>query len=236
MNVTEALFAPLMADSARPLVSHYDDADGTRIELSRATVANWAAKTANWLRDEVAMEPGARVLVALPAHWQTVGVLLGAWWAGASVVTDPEAGDFEVAFVPQGFEVEAETVAAVALDPLGRGIRNPEPGTVDYIGEIRVHGDFFRSYAVVPGEQPALNEVTVEELIALARSRAAEQGIGDGDRVLSDGDWHSPKSIVDGLVAVIAAGAALVQCTNPDPAKLADRRRTERITVDLTAA
>ncbi|MFB9904749.1 TIGR03089 family protein [Allokutzneria oryzae] len=236
MNVTEALFAPLMADSARPLVSHYDDADGTRIELSRATVANWAAKTANWLRDEIAIEEGARVLVALPAHWQTVGVLLGSWWAGASVVTDPDADDIEVAFVPQGFESDAENVAVVALDPLGRGLRDTAPGTVDYIGEIRVHGDFFHSYAAVPGDTPALNESTVDELISLARKRAQEQGISEGDRVLSDLDWRSPQSIVDGLVAVIAAGASLVQCTNPDPAKLDDRRRTEQITVDLTTA
>ena len=27
--------------------------------------------------------------VLLPAHWQTLVVLLGAWWCGAEVVTDP---------------------------------------------------------------------------------------------------------------------------------------------------
>lgn len=48
MSVTEILFTPLLkADSGRPLITHYDDATGSRMELSRATAANWAAKTAN---------------------------------------------------------------------------------------------------------------------------------------------------------------------------------------------
>ena len=40
MSVTEILFTPLLkADSGRPLITHYDDATGSRIELSRATAA-----------------------------------------------------------------------------------------------------------------------------------------------------------------------------------------------------
>jgi len=71
MSVTDRLFAPLLSAPAKPLVTHYDDAVGSRIELSRATVANWAAKTANWLRDELDVTVGSPVSVALPAHWQT---------------------------------------------------------------------------------------------------------------------------------------------------------------------
>ena len=102
MTVTDALFAPLFAaNPGRPLITHYDDATGTRVELSRATIRNWAAKTANWLRDEHDVAPGDPVAVLLPAHWQTAGVLLGAWWCGATVTDDP-AGAAVAVVVPGG--------------------------------------------------------------------------------------------------------------------------------------
>jgi hypothetical protein len=48
-------------------------------------------------------------------------------------------------------------------------------------------------------------------------------------------DWTRPDGLLDGLLAPLAAGAHLVQVTNADPAKLADRRSAERTTVDLLA-
>src|SRR2546423_15345338 len=71
------------ADSARPFVTFYDDATGERVELSVATLDNWVAKTANLLQDELAVEPGERVAVLLPAHWQAQGWLLACWSVGA---------------------------------------------------------------------------------------------------------------------------------------------------------
>ena len=38
-------------DPARPLVTHYDDSTGERVELSATTLDNWVAKTANLLQD-----------------------------------------------------------------------------------------------------------------------------------------------------------------------------------------
>ncbi|WP_308116681.1 TIGR03089 family protein, partial [Rhodococcus zopfii] len=93
-TLTDALLDPILAaDPAGPRITWYDDATGARIELSAVTLANWAAKTANMIRDEFGVLPGGRVAVLLPAHWQTAAVLLGAWWAGADVVldADPEA-------------------------------------------------------------------------------------------------------------------------------------------------
>jgi uncharacterized protein (TIGR03089 family) len=40
-------------DPARPLVTHYDDATGERVELSATTLENWVSKTANLLQDEL---------------------------------------------------------------------------------------------------------------------------------------------------------------------------------------
>jgi uncharacterized protein (TIGR03089 family) len=233
VSVTERLFRPLLAQPARPLITHYDDALGSRVELSVASVANWAAKTANWLRDEWDVTPGAAVSVTLPPHWQTAGVLLGAWWCGARATDEPKGA--EVAFVPPGVEVTgAGAVAVVALDPMGRGLAEaPAGGGVDYLNEIRAYGDSFDPWAPVPDTTPALLESTVDELVAAARDRATTLGIGRGSRVMSTLDWTFPDGVLSGLLAVLAADASLVQSGHTDPAKLADRRATERTTVDL---
>ena len=77
-TVSSEILDPLMAvNPAGPRITYYDDATGERIELSTATLANWAAKTANLLRDELGATPGSRVAVLLPAHWQTAAVLFG---------------------------------------------------------------------------------------------------------------------------------------------------------------
>ena len=67
----------LRDDPVDPRITYYDDATGERIELSAVTLANWAAKTGNLLRDELAAGPFSRVAVLLPAHWQTAAVLFG---------------------------------------------------------------------------------------------------------------------------------------------------------------
>jgi uncharacterized protein (TIGR03089 family) len=233
VSITEQLLRPLLkTSSARPLITHYDDAVGSRIELSVATTANWAAKTANWLVEEVDVETGDEVAVLLPAHWQTVGVLLGAWWCGAHVVTSDAAA--RVAFVGPGGTAGTTTTAVVALDTMGMGLTSPpSDGALDFLADVRLAGDDFRPLFPISGDTLALNCSTVDELVTEARFRAERLGISTGDRVLSTMDWTAPEGILDGLLAPLAAGAHLVQVTNADPAKLADRRRTERTTVDL---
>lgn len=235
MSLTDRLLRPLSSQPARPLITHYDDAAGTRVELSVATVANWAAKTANWLVDEFDVTPGDEVAVLLPAHWQTAGVLLGAWWCGAHVVAEP-AGT-RVAFVaPESAADGAQALAVVALDPLGRGLASAPPaGALDYLAEARLSGDQFSPLSPIGGDTPALASSTVDEVADRAGERAGKLGIASGDRVLSTLAWNIPGGLVDGLLAPLAAGAHLVQVTNPDPAKLPDRRRAERTTVDLLA-
>lgn len=236
VTITEALLLPwLAAGPGRPLITHYDDDAGSRIELSGATVANWAAKTANWLRDECDVEPGDGVAMLLPAHWQTLGVLLGSWWCGARVVA--RTAGARVAFVPPGENgVSAETVAVVALDPLGAGLRaDPGNGALDYLAEVRACGDDFVPWEPIPSDTLALEGSTMDETVEAARRRAAELALSPQSRVLSTVDWGVPGGVIDGPLAVLAAGASLVQCGNCDPAKLAERRETERITADLPA-
>ncbi len=59
MTLADAVLDPLLrADPMGPRITYYDDATGERIELSTVTLANWAAKTANLLRDELGAGPG----------------------------------------------------------------------------------------------------------------------------------------------------------------------------------
>ena len=70
----------------RPFVTYYDLATGERTELSGTTTANWVAKTANLLVDELDAEPGTRVEVALPTHWLRTVWILAAWVMGGTIV------------------------------------------------------------------------------------------------------------------------------------------------------
>ncbi|MDT7728102.1 MAG: hypothetical protein QOI21_4678 [Actinomycetota bacterium] len=233
MSITEQLLRPLLkTSSVRPLITHYDDAAGSRVELSVATTANWAAKTANWLVEEVDVEPGDEVAVLLPAHWQTAGILLGAWWCGAHVVTS-DAGA-RIAFVGPGGTAGTATTAVVALDAMGMGLKtSPPDGALDFLSDVRLAGDDFQALFPIAGDTPALNGSTVDEVVTQARTRAEQLGISAGARVLSTVDWAVPGGLLDGLLAPLAVGAHIVQVTNADPAKLADRRDAERTTVDL---
>ncbi|HET6214108.1 MAG TPA: TIGR03089 family protein [Micromonosporaceae bacterium] len=220
MHVGALLARAVAAEPARPLITYYDDATGERTELSAATLANWVAKTANLLVDGCGLGPGDRALVDLPPHWQTAAVLLGCWSAGLV----PAGQDPDVVFATEdraaGYSGE---VFGLALAPLGAPMRSVPAGVTDYVVEVRGHGDHF-----------APPTVDQSDLCRRAYRRAAEAGIGSGDRVLVDAAVSTDP--VDWLLAPLAAGASIVLCGHFDPAKRAGRIATERISVELTAA
>jgi uncharacterized protein (TIGR03089 family) len=230
MTLTDDLLGPrLAADAAAPLVTYYDDSTGERIELSGTTLANWAAKTANLLRDECDVEPGARVAVLLPAHWQTLAVLLGAWWCGGEVVADPAGADvvccdadrLDLALSAGG------VVVALSLHAFGKGLPGLPAGVVDYATEVRLHGDVFSPEGT--GER-VLDGADAAEVLTAARASAHTTGLTAGARVLSTRDWSVADGLVEVPLAVLAAGASLVQCRNVDPGALDRRADSERVT------
>jgi hypothetical protein len=83
----ELLATELRRDAARPFITEYGD-DG-RVELSVATIANWVAKTAGYLIDEIGVEPGDAIAVNPALHWQHAVALLAAWSVGARVDLGP---------------------------------------------------------------------------------------------------------------------------------------------------
>jgi uncharacterized protein (TIGR03089 family) len=230
-TLTGELLDPLLRDNpAAPRIVYYDDATGERIELSTATLANWAAKTANLLRDELGVTPDSTVAVLLPAHWQTAAVLLGAWWVGAQVTLSGEA---DVALCTLDRLAEAEDavgmgeIAVLSLDAFGRPVDDLPVGITDYATAVRAQGD-----QIVPEQfpGPVLDGRSVDDVLAEARARAADLGLTGADRVLSTRPWSTSQEVIDNLLAVFAAEASLVQVAGEDPATRDRRTESEKIT------
>src|SRR5215469_7712525 len=110
----------LRADPVGPRITYYDDATGERIELSAATLANWAAKTGNLLRDELGAGPASQIAILLPAHWQTAAVLFGVWWIGAEAMLAGDAADIALCTADRLDEADLAVtggdVAVLSLD------------------------------------------------------------------------------------------------------------------------
>ncbi|WP_197509287.1 TIGR03089 family protein [Mycobacterium sp. E3247] len=232
-TLSGAILEPMLrADPVGPRITYYDDATGERIELSAATLANWAAKTGNLLRDELGAGPGSRVAILLPAHWQTAAALFGVWWIGAEAVF---AGPSDVALCTAERLDEADAavaasggeVAVLSLDPFGRPAPDLPIGVTDYATAVRVHGDQIVAERH-PG--PALAGRSVDEVLADCRTSAAARDLTAADRVLSTAAWSGPAELMDGLLAILAVGASLVQVANPDPSALPRRIETEKVT------
>ncbi|MCA1656111.1 MAG: TIGR03089 family protein [Actinobacteria bacterium] len=220
----DLLAAAVRRDPGGPLLTFYDDATGERTELSATTLANWVAKTANLLRDDLDVERGTRVCLLLPGHWQTAVLLLAVWSAGAVPVTDPAGAPVVVADEPRLATAQRwrpREVLGLSLAPLNAPLADPPAGVVDYAAEVLSAGDVF---VAAPGGagMPA----------AAALDRAAQLGVTDADRVLV-ADSAGVADATDWLLAPLAAGASLVLCRNTDPAALRRRAAAERVTATL---
>jgi len=235
-TLSGAILDPMLrADPVGPRITYYDDATGERIELSAVTLANWAAKTANLLRDELGAGPASRVAILLPAHWQTAAVLFGVWWIGAEAVLGAGPADLALCTAERLDEADSllsmtalgGEVAVLSLDPFGRPVPDLPIGVTDYATAVRVHGD-----QIVPEASPgpALAGQSVDEILADCESSSAARELASTDRVLSSASWTEPRELVDGLLSILAVGASLVQVANPDPSVLQRRIETEKVT------
>ena len=250
MNATDRTPADLLrtalaTDPARPLVTYYDDATGERVELSVATFANWVAKTANLLQDELSAEPGDRLALLLPAHWQSAVWLLACASTGvvAELGGDPAGADLVVSGPDSLEEARACTGERIALSLRPMGARFPEApeGFLDYAVEVPGQGDQFAPYAPVAPEAPALSvaegdaraELTAAQVVARAREDAGARGLTPGARLLSALPYDGWAGVSAGLLAPLAAGASVVLAPRLgllDAASLDKRKESERIT------
>jgi len=235
-------------DPARPLVTHYDDSTGERVELSATTLDNWVAKTANLLQEEFDVGPGSTVAVALPVHWQTAAVLLGIWSCGATVLDNAPEDDGGLAGVDVVLASQDRLAAleeddgdaellGLSLHPLGAGMAGYAGPARDFALEVRTAGDRFAPWSppdpAAPGLLAGGLELTLGGLVETATELAARLGIGPEDRILVDAHVAAEAGPVAWLLAPLAAGASIVLCRYPFAERLPERAATERVTATL---
>ncbi len=240
----DALTEQLRVDPGRPLVTFYDDATGERIELSVTTYANWVAKTAGLMQDELDVERDGLVLVDLPTHWLGAVWLGAVWSVGATVTFDrtrAEEADLIVcgpdslaAFAPRAAAVP---VVALSLRPLGaRFAESLPPGVVDYGAVVLGQPDSFISYDPPAGDDAAWAGASgVRTQSDLLADAAAAPVVAPQGRLLTDANPCSP----DGLTALLSpllAGGGTVWVRHPDPGTWAQRYDAERATAELRSA
>ena len=237
------LLARLLRDNpSRPLVTAYDDATGERTELSVTTYANWVAKTANLLVDELMLDAGDTVLVDLPPHWLGAVFLGGAWSAGIAVTTDP-VGD--VAAVVCGPTEPARhlplsvPVVACSLLPFAVRFADPLPGGVLDHGLLWPgQSDVFAPAEPVSADAPAWQPggLTQGELFARAAAGAgngSEPGADAGTvRLLTDAA-PTQDAGVPAFLAPLVSGGSLVLVRRPDDSQWSRHRESERATAEL---
>ncbi|WP_299442925.1 TIGR03089 family protein [uncultured Phycicoccus sp.] len=230
-----ALLARLVeADPGRPRVTYYDDTDGPtrgeRIELSARVLANWVAKAANLLQDELDVGPGAKVRLDLPPHWRTLYWAFAAWAVGARVVV----GDVEVDAPVDVLVTDdpgtagassADRLVVVTLAALARQAAGSVPnGGVDEARELATHGDLFDPYDAPAPDDPAL--VTTDGVVPFA---ALVPAAPTGGRV------HTATTDVAAFLATTleawaADGSVVLTRGAPDADVLAARLTTEGVT------
>lgn len=215
---------------ARPLLTFYDDSTGERVELSGTTTANWVAKVANLLVDGLDCQPGDRIAVLLPLHWQTAVILLGAWTSGVGVTPDPTDADVVFAAgpaLPVALEAAPLHVVGLSLRPLGGRLVDVPAGVLDFASEVPPFGDVATP---APLTGPAYGDLTAAALVERARGAAGHQA---SERVLTTRPFSTADGLLDGLLAPLAADGSVVLCRHADTATLPSRAEVERVTATV---
>jgi len=221
-----ALLADLLRDDpGRPAVTWIDPPSGARVELSRATLANWVAKIGGLLQDVAEVEAGDRVRLGLPTHWLSLAWPLACWSVGA-VVLPASSGPADVDVVGDTAEVlPADRLVVVGLAPLGGRSRVPVPaGGLDVGAEVLGQPDILVAYDPPGPASAATEDHDHAGLLAAARHRADVLGLGAGARLATDLGPCDGDGLVDTVLAPLVVGGSLVLLTTPDPAVLTAER------------
>lgn len=113
MNPLDTYRALIERGSDPALTLYGAPAGAPRLELSGKVVANHAAKAANFLADDLMLEPGSRLTLDLPVHWRLLTWALGGLLAGAHLAPD---GDTVVTSRPAPAAADVVAVSLGALD------------------------------------------------------------------------------------------------------------------------
>jgi uncharacterized protein (TIGR03089 family) len=212
MDLLQRWWGPLSGGPGRPFVTYYDVASGERTELSGTTTANWVAKCANLLVDELGAEPGIRVDIALPTHWLRPVWTLATWAVGGTIASEGAdvlvSGPDELSSSP-----DARHRLASALLPFGAPFARPPEGCLDLGLVLPGQPDaYFGADDAEPGD-PAV------DLPASTLSYAdLESHAGSGERLL-----FVPGPLERDVAATLSAargGGSMVLVSHATPADL----------------
>lgn len=112
MTALEIYRALIKRGTAPALTLYGPSAGAPRLELSGNVVANHAAKAANFLSDDIMLDPGQELKLDLPAHWRLLTWALGGLLSGAHLSPD---GDVVITNDP---DADGDDVVAVSLGAL----------------------------------------------------------------------------------------------------------------------
>ena len=224
----------LRSTPGSPLLTFYDRATGERTELSVTTYANWVAKTASLLAEELDLERGARLVLDLPPHWLGPVFLGAAWTLGLEVAWPEEEPPPDGAAVcgpdtlPRWAPLATDLpVIATALLPLGGRFADPVPPGVHDLGlEVWAQPDAFTAWDPPGDDDLAVPGRTQGDLFGATPGTI---GVSDGDRLLSTANPAS----ADGLACfteALARNGSLVLVRHATPEDLDAVAASERVT------
>lgn len=232
-GVTAAVLAPLLAgEPARPRLTWYG---AGRTELSTASLANWSAKVAGLLTDELGAGSGDVVTVRAAASWQVPPIVLGAWWAGLSITEadDPAA---VAAFVDEGDDGAADEVFVVSGHPLGAPCTDVQAHQRDFSTSVLPQADRFAPRAPLSPDSAAVlldsvtgRHTTVSVAAVLHRTGGLAREMGPRARVVSTASGLA--TVMTTLLAVLRCDGSMVQLEPGDTAA-----RAAAIAVDERAS
>ena len=217
-------------DGASPLVTYVDLASGSRAELSAASLANAVAKTAGLLRDELDIEPGARIGIDLPLHWQWAVWLGAASAVGAIVVPGELTTGPDLVVTSSGAPpADGADVVVVSLHPLGLPEGDVPRGCVDHAMAARAHPDVFAP-AEPPSEGRPMLELDGRILTAEDAAREASgildaRGIPPGGRLLLRDDRDMALAPLALLLALSGSAVLVRHAGSGDLARVAREER-----------
>lgn len=190
-----------VARSPRPHLTFYS-ADGTeRVELSGRVLANWVAKTANFL-DEEGLDAGDVVRITLPVHWRGLVWAWAAWVHGSAICTRGarDGAAMLVTHEPgSGAAPGDAVVVAVPLQPLALRWQGELPGgVVDGGAEVMGQAD-----ALLRAPAVAEDALAVAGPNLTFADLAAAIGMGEPARIA-----FAPRSLWEMVRRCMAAWAA----------------------------
>jgi len=230
-GVTQDLLGPLLrGDAHRPRLTTYSG--GFRTELSTASLANWSAKVAGLLLDELGCSSGDLVYVGVAAGWQSAPILLGTWWAGLTV-TDDDTANAVASFVPDNGDPMAgrsDEVFVVSGHPLGAPSQQVAAHQRDFTASVLPQADRFSPRAALEPDHPALHTAVSLLSVTDVVRMATAVGLERKSRLASNLPWTLPTGFINSLLAALAVDGSLLWSDSAGQ-QLIEQAVAERATV-----